>query len=343
MGIFWTFVYRKAVAYLTRLQARISKQRRVHRSSSYPLVTSTCSPFLTTFECVPSSQRSLKIAMARGTVSALFARTSWICRQCRGRQPVQKRSVSTIAKTEAQTTPASQGSDIMEQNALQPARIIPVSASYFTGSPVFNDNLLRLQDLLAKNERLPMIPPDQVPRISFLRLEQYRSSSGESIAVSKYAQILRILARLNRISPVYRSKAVEQALQEFRRSGSTKVREMHFGSLDKTGRSAGVGRRKESVAKVYLVEGTGEILVNGKSIVHVFPRLHDRESAMWPLKVSQRLDKYNVFAIADGGGVTGQAEAITLGLAKALLVHEPALKPLLRRGNRSAFVARLGS
>lgn len=276
--------------------------------------------------------------MARGTVSALFARTSWMCRQCRGSQPVQKRSLSAITTTEAQATSAAQESSPTDRNTLQPARIVPVSPSYFTGSPVFNDNLLRLQDLLAHNERLPILAPEQVPRISFLRLEQYRSSSGENIAVSKYAQILRILARLNRINPVYRSKAVEQALGQFRRSGSTKIRETRSQSLDELGRSAGVGRRKESVAKVYLVEGTGEILVNGKSIVRVFPRLHDRESAMWPLKVSQRLDKYNVFAIADGGGVTGQAEAITLGLAKALLVHEPALKPLLRRGERFCSV-----
>lgn len=279
------------------------------------------------------------ILMARGTVSALFARTSWMCRQCHGSQPVQKRSLSAITTTEAQATSATQEGSPTDRNTLQPARIVPVSPSYFTGSPVFNDNLLRLQDLLAHNERLPILAPEQVPRISFLRLEQYRSSSGENIAVSKYAQILRILARLNRINPVYRSKAVEQALGQFRRSGSTKIRETRSQSLDELGRSAGVGRRKESVAKVYLVEGTGEILVNGKSIVRVFPRLHDRESAMWPLKVSQRLDKYNVFAIADGGGVTGQAEAITLGLAKALLVHEPALKPLLRRGERFCSVA----
>lgn len=72
-------------------------------------------------------------------------------------------------------------------------------------------------------------------------------------------------------------------------------------------------------------------MINGKSIVQAFPRLHDRESAIWPLKVSQRIDKYNVFALVAGGGVTGQAEAVTLGLARALLVHEPALKPVLRR------------
>lgn len=76
--------------------------------------------------------------------------------------------------------------------------------------------------------------------------------------------------------------------------------------------------------------------MNGKNIVQAFPRLHDRESAIWPLKISDRMDKYNVFALIGGGGVTGQAEAMTLAIAKALLVHEPALKPILRRGKFSA-------
>ena len=102
-------------------------------------------------------------------------------------------------------------------------------------------------------------------------------------------------------------------------------------TIDEFGRAAGVGRRKESSARVLLVEGTGEVLVNGRSINAAFGRIHDRESALWALKITGRLDKYNVWALVSGGGTTGQAEAITLGLAKALLVHEPALKPVLRR------------
>ena len=81
-----------------------------------------------------------------------------------------------------------------------------------------------------------------------------------------------------------------------------------------------------------LVEGDGQVLVNGRKLLEVFPRVHDRESALWALKVTERMDKYNVFALVQGGGTTGQAESVTLALAKALLVHEPALKPVLRRG-----------
>ena len=107
--------------------------------------------------------------------------------------------------------------------------------------------------------------------------------------------------------------------------------------IDEDGRASGVGRRKSSSAKVYLVQGEGEVLVNGKAINNVFGRIHDRESALWALKATGRLDKYNVWALVSGGGVTGQAEAITLGAAKALMVFEPALKPALRRGESSVF------
>ncbi len=102
--------------------------------------------------------------------------------------------------------------------------------------------------------------------------------------------------------------------------------------IDEDGRAYGIGRRKSSSAKVYLVLGEGEVLVNGKSINSAFGRIHDRESALWALKATGRMDKYNVWALVSGGGSTGQAEAITLGAAKALMVFEPALKPALRRG-----------
>lgn len=104
------------------------------------------------------------------------------------------------------------------------------------------------------------------------------------------------------------------------------------GTIDSDGRAYGVGRRKSSSARVYLVQGEGEVLVNGKSINSAFGRIHDRESALWALKATGRADKYNVWALVSGGGSTGQAEAITLGLARALMVHEPMLKPALRRG-----------
>ena len=129
-----------------------------------------------------------------------------------------------------------------------------------------------------------------------------------------------------------------QAMQSYKRDINPYANVAKPGNIDEDGRAVGVGRRKASSAKVYLVEGEGEVLVNGKSLTSAFPRIHDRESALWALKATGRIDKYNVWALVQGGGLTGQAESITLGLAKALLVHEPLLKPALRRGEFNVTV-----
>ena len=102
--------------------------------------------------------------------------------------------------------------------------------------------------------------------------------------------------------------------------------------IDEDGKAFQVGRRKSSTAKVFIVQGEGQVLVNEKSLNAAFARPHDRDSALWALRATDRLDKYNVWALVSGGGTTGQAEAVALATAKALLVFEPDLKPALRRG-----------
>lgn len=154
------------------------------------------------------------------------------------------------------------------------------------------------------------------------------------MSASSYSKILQLLNQLNKINPSFCPEEVSAAIESFERPNIDRVSQAKPGKIDVSGRALGVGRRKEATARVWLVEGTGEVMVNGQSIVQVLPRLHDRESALWALTITERVDKYNVFALVEGGGTTGQAESITLALAKALLVHEPALKPALRRGKR---------
>ena len=213
-----------------------------------------------------------------------------------------------------------------------PARILPASPSYFTGSPQFNDNVLTLRQLIRKYETLPVVSQDQAPRQQWLKLAQYRSSVGEPVSAARYSKVVQLLTRLNRIDPNVQPREVKNTMQLFMRPRNLDLREPEPPKLDKFGRARGMGRRKESSARVYLVEGNGQVLVNGRNLVDMFPRAHDRESALWALKTTDRLNRYNVWAVARGGGVTGQAESITLALARALLVHEPALKPVLRKG-----------
>lgn len=212
------------------------------------------------------------------------------------------------------------------------ARALPISPSYFSRQSDFNDSYLTLLKLMRQYAHLPTVPADQVEKAAFRTLKDFRLSAGEHVKAVEYAKAMTLVRRLHKIHPSLAPESVKEAVGKFKRNINPHTNIAKPIEIDRFGRALGVGRRKTSTARAWVVEGTGEVLVNGKSLADAFGRVHDRESAMWPLKAAQRVDKYNVWALVDGGGTTGQAEALTLAIAKALLAHEPALKPVLRRG-----------
>ncbi|KAL7797490.1 ribosomal protein S5 domain 2-type protein [Trichoderma ceciliae] len=211
------------------------------------------------------------------------------------------------------------------------ARVVPATPSYFSREPQFNDLYIGISKLLTKYNHLPTVPPGEAPQMPWTKLEEMRSQMGEPIKASHYAKVMRVAKRLNLIEPSLRPAEVKVALTEFTRDINPFLNMPNPITVDKFGRAVGVGKRKESTARAFVVEGTGEILVNGKTLSEAFGRVHDRESAVWALTATERLDKYNVWVLVEGGGTTGQAEAITLAVAKALAAHEPALKTALRK------------
>lgn len=92
----------------------------------------------------------------------------------------------------------------------------------------------------------------------------------------------------------------------------------------------GVGRRKSAVARVRISVGTGKIEVNGRTINDHFTTERDRKAIFGPLEVTNTGGKMDVFVNATGGGLTGQAGAVILGLARALAKYDPNLEPALR-------------
>ena len=92
------------------------------------------------------------------------------------------------------------------------------------------------------------------------------------------------------------------------------------------------GRRKQSIARVRLVPGAGTIVVNQKAYEQYFPRETLRLAIRAPLLLTHQLGKFNVIANVTGGGMTGQAGAIRLGIARALAVLDPAHRSGLRSG-----------
>jgi small subunit ribosomal protein S9 len=92
-----------------------------------------------------------------------------------------------------------------------------------------------------------------------------------------------------------------------------------------------VGRRKTSVARVILRNGNGKITVNGKEFETAFPQLLSREDILNPLKVTETHGSYDVIINVHGGGTTGQAQAIRLGIARALVEINPDHRGALKK------------
>ncbi|PSQ70909.1 MAG: 30S ribosomal protein S9 [Bacteroidetes bacterium QS_7_67_15] len=94
-----------------------------------------------------------------------------------------------------------------------------------------------------------------------------------------------------------------------------------------------IGRRKTSTARVYLTAGDGDITINGREAPDYFPQDARRRALLMPFDVTDTLGEYDVKVNADGGGLTGQAEATRLGIARALVkVDEEMKKPLRAAG-----------
>ncbi len=91
------------------------------------------------------------------------------------------------------------------------------------------------------------------------------------------------------------------------------------------------GRRKEAVARVELIAGKGYIKVNSRSFEEYFPIDTLRLKIVQPLVVAGVLDKFNVYARVNGGGISGQAGALSHGIARALVKKDENLKPLLKK------------
>jgi small subunit ribosomal protein S9 len=92
-----------------------------------------------------------------------------------------------------------------------------------------------------------------------------------------------------------------------------------------------VGRRKAAVARVTITSGNGEITVNGKNYKDYFPQAFIQTKVEAPLATADSTGKFDVTVNVFGGGVKGQAEAIVLGIARALIIDNPEARPALKK------------
>ena len=93
----------------------------------------------------------------------------------------------------------------------------------------------------------------------------------------------------------------------------------------------GTGRRKSSTARVHMTPGSGKITINARTIEEFFGRETGRMIVRQPLELVQMATRFDIDVAVDGGGITGQAGAIRLGIARALVVYDETLKSDLRK------------
>ena len=95
----------------------------------------------------------------------------------------------------------------------------------------------------------------------------------------------------------------------------------------------GIGRRKESTARVRVMNGSGQFIVNEKPGEEYFPRVGDIEAIMAPVQAAgESRGQLDITVVVKGGGVTGQTDAVQLGVARALIKMNPDLQPAMRKG-----------
>lgn len=94
----------------------------------------------------------------------------------------------------------------------------------------------------------------------------------------------------------------------------------------------GIGRRKESIARVRVMPGTGKFIVNSKPAEEYFTRLGDLDAITAPIAAAgEDVSSLDVTIIVKGGGVTGQTEAVQMGIARALVLMKPDVHPVMRK------------
>ncbi|HJU80288.1 MAG TPA: 30S ribosomal protein S9 [Acidimicrobiia bacterium] len=92
-----------------------------------------------------------------------------------------------------------------------------------------------------------------------------------------------------------------------------------------------VGRRKESVVRVRLREGSGRVVLNGRQLEDYFPTMATRMRVMEPLQLTSTQGRFDVDATLEGGGINGQADALRLGIARALVEYDGEMRASLKK------------
>lgn len=222
------------------------------------------------------------------------------------------------------------------RGAAENVRVAPATALQYTGRGAHEQTMEVVNRVRRQYEFLPrnregVSPPNFVTRITYLTM----LGSSEPVSGPQHTELTKALADLYYIDNQLKPQVVKDLLRRFSRKIDTDAESGEIETLDEQGRAVTRGRRKTSSARVIVTkapEGTvGEVRVNGLLLSQYLKELQHRSEVLFPLSVVQSEGKYNVFATVLGGGNSGKAGAISLGIARGIIVHNPLLRKRLSK------------
>ncbi|WVF67542.1 hypothetical protein IAT40_002298 [Kwoniella sp. CBS 6097] len=258
----------------------------------------------------------------------------------------------------------------------------PASPEFFTGRPTFHESLSALSSTIKSTQsslrekhvyplpsHLPTVSP---PRASWVSSEELSSLFDVKLRTNTLRQVMELLTELHHLRHISDMSGypelvqkIDQALQNYERdeaksSSDASSEKAGVAKVDQFGRAYGMGRKKTSSARVWMIPTpsaqsifssssttaeaatttsqtpqtesieSSSILINHAPLATYFPRPSDRETILRPLRISGFLGAFNIFAFARGGGVSGQAGAVALGVARALAILREDAKDVLQ-------------
>lgn len=238
--------------------------------------------------------------------------------------------------------------DLPPNDPARSTELRPSLAGYFTGRPGFYNQLLELESMLERLNELPVAASENkaaekaaaaaaqraLSQVTWLKKDEMSTKLGVALAIGEYRGIVELLQSLW-VHP--HAALVRDDLCEFLRPASQKTAVKHTYALDPLGRAYATGRRKTSVARVWVwplgkdAKTPATVTVNRQQLHVAFDRPQDRLSVTAPLRLLNLLSTHGVMCTVRGGGIMGQAGAIRLGVARALERLNPAWRPVLRK------------
>ncbi|TFK25167.1 SSU ribosomal protein S9P [Coprinopsis marcescibilis] len=211
----------------------------------------------------------------------------------------------------------------MSGHALRRVQLLPL--------PRFaRDSLNEVQPVWKNKDEMTTTFHTKMTLTRYRKITNLLNELNEYYSIAKTAGVLDISQKIYSVISVFESSKKDAVLARGKRKKIT---------LDQYGRSYTVGKRKTSSARVWMIPvqlkaeesqpgpiPVTTILVNNIPLNEYFPQPSDREKITRPLKVGGILGKYNIFALARGGGTTGQSGALCQAISKAVVAHEPDLE-----------------